>query len=394
MATLTPYSPQPLASSSRSPSPAPGYITYSKTEADYPDSPPDHDTVLLTGRRLKRSSSPTPSEKIELREFEGTTRKLFRKESWKNKNFLITVGIIVILIIITIVIGVFHHRIVDALIPAANWVKKTPAGFLIPIALLIILSIPPLFGAEIIHLLCGFTYGLWIGFLILCVGTVVGEIITFYMFRSCLRARAEKIERGKDSPRWAALARVIREGGFLVALIVRYSAVPTHMVTALFAVCGMNFWLFLLTLCLSLPRGIAGVYIGVLAFQSAEGHASKTDKTVSNVVLAVTIAVTVVTMFWLNRQMKQMALVIIRERRAREQGQDNTEIKHFNPSELYDPSTTTINTLNPTSGRWSNESNANVYFGTRSPSPAPPNAPAGALLPAVPAPAQIHVDVV
>ena len=95
-------------------------------------------------------------------------------------------GIVVILIAITIVIGIFHHKIVDALIPAANWVKKTPAGFLIPIALLIILSIPPvsmranfifnnailtsckqLFGAEIIHLLCGFTYGLWIGFLIL-----------------------------------------------------------------------------------------------------------------------------------------------------------------------------------------------------------------------------------
>ena len=88
MATLTPYSPQPLASSSRSPSPAPGYITYSKTEADFPDSAPDHDTALLTGRGLKRSSSPTPSEKIELREFEGTTRKFFRKESWKNRSFL------------------------------------------------------------------------------------------------------------------------------------------------------------------------------------------------------------------------------------------------------------------------------------------------------------------
>lgn len=27
--------------------------------------------------------------------------------------------------------------------PAANWVKRTPGGFLIPIAILIILSIPP-----------------------------------------------------------------------------------------------------------------------------------------------------------------------------------------------------------------------------------------------------------
>ena len=89
-----------------------------------------------------------------------------------------------------------------------------------------------------------------------------------------------------------------------------------------------------------------------------------------------------------------MALVIIRERRAREQAQDNNEIKPFNPSELYDPSTTTLNTLNATSGRWSNESNANVYFATRSPSPTPPKVPVGAMLPTVPAPAQVHADVV
>lgn len=51
------------------------------------------------------------------------------------------------------------------------------------------------------------------------------------MFRSCLRSRAEKLERG--TPRWGALARVLREGGFLVALVVRYSAVPTHSKLAL-----------------------------------------------------------------------------------------------------------------------------------------------------------------
>lgn len=87
MATLTPYSPQPLASSSRSPSPAPGYITYSKAEVDYHDSP-DHDRVPLTGRGINRSSSPTPSEKEELKEFDGTIQKMFRKESWRDKHFL------------------------------------------------------------------------------------------------------------------------------------------------------------------------------------------------------------------------------------------------------------------------------------------------------------------
>lgn len=88
MATLAPYPPQPLASSSRSPSPGPEHITYSKVEIDYPDSTRDHDMVPLTGHGSRRSPSPTPSEKLELKEFEGTLAKLFRKESWKNKAFL------------------------------------------------------------------------------------------------------------------------------------------------------------------------------------------------------------------------------------------------------------------------------------------------------------------
>lgn len=43
-----------------------------------------------------------------------------------------------------------------------------------------------------------------------------------------MRSRAEKLERGKGSLRWAALGRAIRDGGFKVALVMRYSVVPPH----------------------------------------------------------------------------------------------------------------------------------------------------------------------
>ena len=54
-----------------------------------------------------------------------------------------------------------------------------PAGFLIPIAIMIVLSFPPLFGAEIIHLLCGVIWGLGVGFAIVAAGTLLGEIANF-----------------------------------------------------------------------------------------------------------------------------------------------------------------------------------------------------------------------
>jgi uncharacterized membrane protein YdjX (TVP38/TMEM64 family) len=40
---------------------------------------------------------------------------------------------------------------------------------------LIVLSFPPLFGHEIIALLCGVVYGLWIGFGVVAAGTFFGE---------------------------------------------------------------------------------------------------------------------------------------------------------------------------------------------------------------------------
>lgn len=287
MATLTPYSPQPLASSSRSPSPVPEYITYATSETDYQDSTRDHDTVPLTGRGPNRPSSPTPSELIELKEYDGTLIRAFRKKSWKNKGFLsgslscsrkydkrkLMVS------------NYFSHSRIDYRLhcnscpllclsrqnrrspyarrcvgqenssrvldprrldrypvhPACEFARRTPNSN--PI----LTTCKQLFGAEIIQLLCGFIYGLWLGFLIVCgalsnflssstmsdmispaAGTVLGETINFFLFRTCLRSRAEKIERGKDSPRWGALARVIREGGFWMALAVRFSAFPTH----------------------------------------------------------------------------------------------------------------------------------------------------------------------
>ncbi|CAE6439670.1 unnamed protein product [Rhizoctonia solani] len=385
MTTPAPYSSHPHPLPGNAPSPGPEYITYSKSEPEFHDSSLDHDSVPLTGRGIRRSGSPTPSEKGELKQYDGFLKQAFRKESYRNKGFVVTVVVFIILIAITILLSVFHKQIVTALLPAGKWVKQAPAGWLIPIALLVVLSIPPLFGAEIVHLLCGMFYGLGVGFLLVCVGTVLGEALTFFMFRYCLRSRADKLERGTSSPQWAALARVIREGGFWVALVIRYSAIPTHIGTALFAACGMNFWVFLLTLVLSLPRQLAGVYIGVLAEEDAEGHPSKTDKTISTVVLVITIVITIVAMRWISGRRKAAALTIIRERRARETA--GVETVPFNPQGLYDPA-------NTASGTWTGTTNSHVYFGTRTPSPVPPNVPAGASMPAVPGPAQVHVQTV
>lgn len=108
--------------------------------------------------------------------------------------------------------------------PFADKVKVLPAGWTIPIALLFILSFPPLFGQEIVCLLVGTVWGLWVGFGIVAVGTMLGEIGNFYAFKYCLRGQAIKLEETNSN--YACLAHIVREGGFFLAFVIRLSAVP------------------------------------------------------------------------------------------------------------------------------------------------------------------------
>ena len=79
-----------------------------------------------------------------------------------------------------------------------SW-NSMPAGWLIPVALIVVVSFPPvgyliridllrktndcgfeqLFGHEIIAILVGVVWGLWIGFGIVAFGTLLGDIIIF-----------------------------------------------------------------------------------------------------------------------------------------------------------------------------------------------------------------------
>jgi uncharacterized membrane protein YdjX (TVP38/TMEM64 family) len=79
----------------------------------------------------------------------------------------------------TITITIYHKQIEDWLRPAANMLQRHKYGFLIPIAILFVISFPPLFGHEIVAVLCGDVWGLWIGFGIVCAGTLLGEIGNF-----------------------------------------------------------------------------------------------------------------------------------------------------------------------------------------------------------------------
>lgn len=267
-------------------------------------------------RYISRTPSPTPSETeiLTKRGLGGIDFKNFRK--YLSLKYLAYWIIGIILVSITILTVAFHNQIVNWLRPIGDKIKALPAGWLIPVALLVVMSFPPLFGHEFVAIICGVVWGLGIGFAIVALGTILGELANFFAFRLCCRARGEKLE--KTNLRYGLLSAVVRQGGFRVAVMARLSAIPPHFTTLIFSVTGMNVFVFLAAAIISLPRQFSTVYFGVLAANNS-GQTSKGQRIASGVVIAGTIIITILAMRYMNRKIDEAKPAFLRSRQKARQ---------------------------------------------------------------------------
>ncbi|KAI0656907.1 hypothetical protein C8Q70DRAFT_1075733 [Cubamyces menziesii] len=267
-------------------------------------------------RHLTRTPSPTPSEAELLNSTKkrrpGILLNLLDPAKLKDPKELIRILITIAIIGIVVLFIVYQQNIVDWLRPFTDWMRRTPGGWLVPIAILIVLSFPPLFGHEIIAILCGDAWGVGIGFAIVAAGTLLGELANYYVFKWFCMARGRKIET--KSLQYALLAEVVRQGGFKIAVIVRLSAVPGHLTTAVFASCGMNVFVFLGAAILSLPKQLVTVYLGV-----TQSNGISTKKTVKTIVIVATVLLTSFAMHYIRAQTEKVKeTVVYRRRKARQ----------------------------------------------------------------------------
>lgn len=63
---------------------------------------------------------------------------------------------------------------------------------MIPIAILVVLSFPPLIGHEPLAIVIGVVWDIGIGFVILAAGTFLGELATWFAFKGMCTGRAAK----------------------------------------------------------------------------------------------------------------------------------------------------------------------------------------------------------
>lgn len=101
------------------------------------------------------------------------------------------------------------------------------------------------------------------------------------------------------------MAYIVREGGFLIILLARLSAIPGHFTTAVFATVGMGFFIFTLATLLSMPKQLLVVYLGVVIEQSGSGTESTRSKVIKYAVLVLSGAVTIGVAIFLYGKMQQ-----------------------------------------------------------------------------------------
>ncbi|KAK1772810.1 snare associated Golgi protein-domain-containing protein [Phialemonium atrogriseum] len=229
------------------------------------------------------------------------------------------------ILVATILISIHHDQVIEALRPFSEKVRDIPAGWLIPIAILILISFPPLFGHEVVAVLCGVVYGLWIGFAIVAAGTFFGEVGTWFAFKHTLRKKAVKLE--KTNLNYGALARLTRDGGFWIVFIIRFSAIPSHFSTAVFSTGDVRFRYFAIATLLTLPKQIILVYLGVLLARSGDDVDDRDgDATVKKVVLAVGTVVTVALAAYIWFKMRQVKVVLLQEQAARKEEREKARL--------------------------------------------------------------------
>jgi hypothetical protein len=132
---------------------------------------------------------------------------------------------------------------------------------------------------------------------------------TWYAFKYAFRSKAFKMER--TNLNYGAMARLTRDGGFFIVLVIRLSAIPAHFSTAVFSTCDVKFWHFVVATFLSLPKQIFLVYLGVLLLQESN------DDLIKTVMFGAIFIITIAMGVWIYMKMRTVKKTLLEEQELR-----------------------------------------------------------------------------
>ncbi|GAA5936501.1 TVP38/TMEM64 family protein [Sporobolomyces koalae] len=229
-----------------------------------------------------------------------------------------------------------HYRdtIVRKFEPHKEDIVNFPVSYIYPVLVLIILSFPPLGGHEIVLLVVGLIWGVWIGFAIACVGTFIGEMLCFFLFKYLLTKKAQEVEQ--KSIFYACLARMQRDGSIVMISVVRFSIIPGHVVTAIQSCSGMSWWKYSIAVIISLPKQLAVVWLGELFGETGNGGAQKESRAISLTVFFVTALMSILALYSIYMRARRYYPELQREADLRKTKDGETSDDQAHPTNLVE----------------------------------------------------------
>ncbi len=133
----------------------------------------------------------------------------------------------------TFLVIIFHQQVFNALDHLASSLRSWGLGGKVALgALIFMTTFPPLPLYSTLIILCGFTFGLWEGFLISYISALLGAIAVFTLSRTMLRSKMEKL-----LDRSGGLKKVIRaiEKQPRLLFLIRLAPYPYNLMNTLLA---------------------------------------------------------------------------------------------------------------------------------------------------------------
>ncbi|TWU37678.1 TVP38/TMEM64 family inner membrane protein YdjZ [Novipirellula aureliae] len=202
---------------------------------------------------------------------------------------------IIVSIVICLLVAVRLLPIDQAMSSVKTWIAGL--GFWGPfvLVLLYILATILFVPGTILTLVAGATFGLWIGFAVVSLGSTIGASLTFLIARYAAREKVAAMATG--SRRFDAMDRAIAEGGWKIVGLLRLSpAIPFNLQNYLYGLTSIRFWPYVVTSWIAmLPGTFLYVYIGHVsgAALGADRERSSAEWAMLAIGLVATVIVTV-----------------------------------------------------------------------------------------------------
>lgn len=204
-----------------------------------------------------------------------------------------------------IMVIVFHNYIMRLLVTIANKWESLEYGKLILFTLVFLVSFPPLLGYSALSLLSGMIYGFPGGWPVLAIGTVLGSLCSFIIFRYLLRSQAERLV--DRSQKFKAFSEILNEDSSLLLLVlIRLCPLPYSLSNgALAAIPALPATTFFLASVLTTPKLLIHVFVGHKIIELGDSTKGRSTKVFDLISIFLTSSALLLVTYLIYKKMQQ-----------------------------------------------------------------------------------------